>query len=184
MLAMQYTIQLPQDFPTETIVKRVEERSKLFRVVDGMVHKSFLYNEEEKIYAPFYVWQTTAAAQEFLFNDLFRGVIDSFSRPRVRQWNVSQWVQGAFQGTPGFARIEADPIDGHEDLQALQARERQQQKLLSEQNPNLYLHVVALDPDRWEWVRYSVWKDEASATETHADCVTTYQVLHCSGERG
>ena len=53
-----------------------------------------------------------------------------------------------------------------------------QQQLL--ENPALYMHLVALDADRWEVMRYSLWKDEASANEPNGDCVQTYGVLHVS----
>ena len=179
MQAMQYTIQLPSDYSTDIIVNRVQKRSQLFDDLPGMAHKSFLYNEDEKLYAPFYVWKDEEASRAFLLNDLFKGVIDSFSRPRVRQWHVLEMRYGHFHGAPTFAMREADPIHPQEDLQAMMLREKRQQEALLG-NEHLYLHVVALDPDRWELVRYSVWKDRASASEPYSDCVTDYEVMHVS----
>lgn len=177
MLAMQYTIQLPVDYDMTAIEERVEERKPLFDKVPGLVHKSYLANFDDKIYAPFYIWNDIARLRDFLLDDLFHGVTTSFSRPRVRTWTVLNQQRGAFEGVPLHAVREADPIPHEEPLEALFEREKAEQRKLLE-NPNLYLTVLGLDAERWEVLRYQLWKDEQSAAAPHGDIVQPYRVLH------
>lgn len=179
MLAMQYTIRLPHGYDMSLIRARVEERSQLFEKLPGLAHKSYLVNDEDRIYAPFYIWEDMREARQFMLNDLFRGVIQAFNRPRVRNWTVLDRVHGNRHITPTFAVQEADSIPSEESLDALVTREiKAQSKLL--ENENLYFHIIALDPDRWELMRFSLWKDQRSATPQAADVVQHYEVLHVS----
>lgn len=177
MLAMQYTIQLPVDYDMKAIEARVEERKPLFDKVPGLVHKSYLANFDDKIYAPFYIWNDITRLRDFLMDDLFHGVTTSFSRPRVRSWTVLNQQRGQFDGTPLYGVRESDPISHDEPLEALFEREKAEQQQLLE-NPNLYLSVLGLDADRWEVLRYQLWKDEQSAVAPHGDTVQPYRVLH------
>lgn len=176
---MQYTIQLPSDFDEEQVRKRVTERSKIFDGLDGLMHKSFLFNSNDHIYAPFYIWNSVEAAKSFLLNDLFSGVIDTFNRPRVRSWSVISTAYGNKNTTPKFAIREADLISPNANLSKMAELEKQQQQELSS-NPNLYFQAVALDADRWEIIRYSLWESEQVAVHSGADMVQTYEVLHVS----
>lgn len=179
MLAMQYSIHLPQDFDAAAIHARVAQRAVLFDTLPGMVHKSFLFNEEEHLYAPFYIWQDSERARQFLIDDLFKGVVESFSRPRVRSWLMMTHAYGNMSQTPTYCLREADSIPVHDNLQALVEQEIEEQKAL-QANAALYMHAVAIDPDRWELIRYSLWKDRESAVRPTADVFQEYSVLHVS----
>lgn len=179
MLAMQYSIPLPADFDAERIRERVHSRRALFDDHAGLVHKSFIYSEQDHLYAPFYVWRDVGEARNFLLDDLFKGVTAAFSRHRVRSWFVLDRALGNKAVQPGFARREIDAIAAEEPLPALREREQAAQaKLLA--NPDLYMYLVALDADRWEVMRYSLWKNAASAPPAQSDCVQEYSVLHVS----
>jgi len=179
MLAMQYSIQLPLNYDVAKIRERVGSRSKLFDDHAGLVHKSFLYNDHDKLYAPFYVWKDVIEAQKFLLDDLFKGVIDTFSRHRVRSWFVIHMNYGNRKLKPAFALREVDIIAAEEKLPVfLQHEKEEQDKLLK--NPNLYMQLVALDADRWEVLRFSLWKDKVSAEKPHSDSFLEYEVLHVS----
>ena len=177
MLAMQYTIQLPVDYDMKAIEARVEERKPLFGKVPGLVHKSYLANFDDKLYAPFYIWDDITKLRDFLMDDLFHGVTTSFNRPRVRSWTVLNHLRGPFDGMPAYATREADPIPLNEPLEALFEREKAYQEVLLK-NPALYLTVLGLDADRWEVLRYHVWKDIPSASSPHGDVIQPYRVLH------
>lgn len=179
MFAMQYTIQLPADYDESLVSQRVEKRSAQFDKLPGLYHKSFLYDPEDKLYAPFYLWENDAAGRTFLLNDLFRGVIDTFSRPRVRTWSVLATAYGNPELTATHAVREADLIPSEQDLQAMLKREKDHIAHLK-QNPNLYFIAVALDADRWELIRYYLWKDQVSQACIGADCTQSYDVLHVS----
>jgi heme-degrading monooxygenase HmoA len=180
MLAMQYSIELPIGYDTGLIRSRVEGRARLFKGLPGLVHKSYLLSDTDKIYAPFYIWSDMAEARRFLFDDLFRGVTKTFRRPRVRTWMVLDSVYGNKDFTPSFAIRETDRIAPEDDLEERFLQEKREQ---DEQagNEHLHFHAVALDAERWELVRYSLWRDEAHAVMPAADCIQTYEVLHYQG---
>jgi len=179
MLAMQYSIQLPENFDADAIRSRVNGRKILFDDHEGLVHKSFLYNEADKIYAPFYIWKNVSEAKDFLLDDLFKGVVETFSRHRVRNWFVMHMAYGNHQLKPSYAQREVDIIPAEEPLDAYLKRDKAMQDKLTK-DPNLYMHVVALDADRWEILHFSLWKDKASAAKPASDAYLTYEVLHVS----
>lgn len=180
MLAMQYSIQLPVGQDTTFVRERVKERTKLFHGLAGMKHKSYLLSEEDCLYAPFYIWSDVAEARKFLFDDLFRGVVKTFRRPRVRTWMVLDAMYGGFKDQPKFAMREADMIPPEENLEALFKQEKAAQEALKG-DKNLHFHAIALDAERWELLRYSLWSDQASAPKPESDCVQTYEVLNSQG---
>ncbi|MDX2072842.1 MAG: DUF4865 family protein [Alphaproteobacteria bacterium] len=177
LLAMQYTIPLPPGYDEAKIHERVALRSRLFDGHAGLVHKSFLYNDKEKLYAPFYLWKDVVEARDFLMDDLFKGVIEAFSRHRVRSWFVLQMGHGNRTLTPTYARRETDIIAPEERLDHYVAKEKTAQEALLS-NPNLYMHTIAIDADRWEIIRFSLWKDKESATKPESDAHLEFSVLH------
>ncbi len=183
MLAMQYSIQLPVNYDVALIRERVSNRSKLFDDHAGLVHKSFLYNEKDKLYAPFYVWRDVMEAQKFLLHDLFKGVVETFSRCRVRSWFVLHMAYGNRALKPGFALREIDSIAPEEKMDKFLQKEKDAQAEMLKDS-NLYMHLVAFDSDRWEVVRFSLWKDEASAPKSFSDSYIPYEVLHVSEPKG
>lgn len=179
MLAMQYSISLPRGYDEAKIRERVNVRSRLFDGHSGLLHKSFLYNDEEKLYAPFYLWKDVVEARDFLLDDLFKGVIEAFSRHRVRSWFVVQVGHGNRDIQPTYALREIDVIAPEERLDRyLDAEKAAQEALLT--NPNLYMHVIAMDADRWEILHFTLWKDKASAEKPKSDSHLAYEVLHVS----
>lgn len=179
MLAMQYSIQLPANYDAEAIKTRVNARKQLFDDHEGLVHKSFLYNDADKIYAPFYIWKNVAEAKNFLLDDLFKGVVETFSRHRVRDWFIMHMAYGNRTLKPAYAQREVDIIPAEEPLDSYLKRDKELQDTLAK-DPNLYMHVVALDADRWEIMHFSLWKDQASAQKPVSDAYQTYEVLHVS----
>lgn len=179
MLAMQYSIPLPVDYDAARIRERVQARRALFDDHPGLLHKSFIYSEKDHIYAPFYIWKETGGAERFLLDDLFKGVTDAFSRHRVRSWIVLSMAYGNRAIRPAHARREIDTIPPEDSLKGFAARERcLQSELLAHEA--LYMHVVALDADRWEVMRYSLWAGEEAVPKSRSDCQQEYGVLHVS----
>ncbi len=179
MLAMQYSIPLPGNYDAAQIRARVGARCKLFDAHAGLAHKSFLYNDADKLYAPFYVWKDVIEAQKFLLDDLFKGVIDTFSRHRVRSWYAVHMAYGNRDLLPLYAVREIDAIAPEEKLDVFLANEKTRQTSLLK-NPDLYMHLVALDADRWEILRFSLWRDKQSASTPSSDVFQDYEVLHVS----
>lgn len=179
MLAMQYSIQLPENYELERIHQRVSERSKLFDALPGLAHKSYLLDGQDMVYAPFYIWSDVEEAQKFLFDDLFTGVIKAFSRPRVRSWFTLLKDYGNTAVKPAFCLKETDVIAPEEKLENIIASERKDHEAKLT-NPALYFRCIAFDSDRWEIIRYSLWEDKKSAPKPVSDCVQEYEVLHVS----
>lgn len=180
MIAMQYTIRLSDDYGAQKIRARVQARYGLFDKMEGLAHKSYLFSRADRLYAPFYIWRSHQAAREFLLSDVFQDVSDTFSRPRVRMWQVFAYDVFDPGLTPTFAIREVDAVPAEQRLAVMAENERQAHGALKN-CPGLHSHAVALDADRWELVRYSLWRDEAAARDKpKADVVQTYEVLHLS----
>lgn len=183
MLAMQYSIRLTATDDVQKIRDRVQDRGKLYDPLDGLVMKSFLLNEAEMNYAPFYVWKTEDDWRHFVFSELFADIRRTFGRPRVRTWFVLHFSHGDPTVKPGLAKREVDAVAEEEIMTDLLAREGDRH-LKALDDEGLHSHVVALDADRWELVRYSLWRDrdalDAARRDGESDCVNTYEVLHLS----
>ena len=183
MMAMQYSVRLPEDFNAAKVQARVAERSGLFDNLPGLLHKSFLFDMRNRIYAPFYIWQDPDAARRFFLDErMFESVVVSFGRPRVHRWMVLDFDHGVTKTPPDFARCEIDKVEGGASLRSLIDREGvRHREMLT--RPGLFAHLFALDADRWELVRYSLWQNAAAAAASDADCIQEYQVLHVSEPR-
>lgn len=180
MLAMQYSIPLPENLDASHVRERVNKRRGLFDGHKGLVHKSFVYCPKDHIYAPFYLWKDVTEAERFLMDDLYQGVIESFGRHRVRSWLVMGAVFGDKSTNPAFARREMDSVSPNASLKAVGNSEKAFQQEILSQHKSLYMHITALDADRWEIMRFSLWQDRATCPESKSDCVQTYDVLHVS----
>lgn len=184
MLAMQYSVRLPKEFDADKVSERVSLRGPMFEGYPGLSHKFYLYDREEHVYAPFYIWENGQAAQNFLMNNLFGDVVQDFGRPRVRSWQILEFGYGPSQDDPEYMVSAVDKVCEKRALKALQAREAEVHQVALE-TPGLFAHIVLLDPDRWEISRVSLWSKKQDAVMTAADCVYEYDVLeenrHLSG---
>lgn len=192
MIAMQYTIRLASDFDRSRIRDRVKARAPLFAELEGLVHKSYLFNPDEGLYAPFYIWAGEEPAFRYLTGPLFQDLVDTFGRPRVRSWTVLDFSERSktglrneparcldplcMSGDISHAMKEVDIIPPEERLESLVARERADHKLAME-HKGIGLHMVAFDPDRWELIRYSTWAGVPPEGTSRADLVESYKIL-------
>jgi heme-degrading monooxygenase HmoA len=184
MIAMQYSISLSDDFGTQKIRARVQARYSLFDKMPGLAHKSYLFNASDRLYAPFYIWRSHDAAREFLLSEIFQDVSDTFRRPRVRMWSVLSYDVWDSSMMPTFAVREVDAVSAEQRLAGIAQIEQRAHEALRGK-PGLHSHAVALDADRWELVRFSLWRNEAAARHNlTADTVQTYDVLHLSTPPG
>jgi len=96
MIAMQYKITLPADYPMDTIKERITSKGHLLNEFPGLVFKAFLYSEKSaqnyenpiNSYAPFYVWKDHQSMIAFLKCDGFKALCEQFARPQVDVWFV------------------------------------------------------------------------------------------------
>ncbi|MER7756148.1 DUF4865 family protein [Kitasatospora sp. NPDC097643] len=181
MHAMQYEITLPADYDMGIIHKRVAEKSHLLDAYPGLGLKAYLVRERGRDgsqvnqYAPFYLWRTAEGMNSFLWSPGFRGVSTAFGRPAVRHWLGAGLAHGADAGTPTSAIREtvrlpetADPAEAVEQALAELAPDAAR--------PGLHTAAVAVDPSRWELLRFALWSGPAPDDVPG----TRYQVLHLS----
>jgi hypothetical protein len=108
MIAMQYQIILPGDYPMEKIETRIRENGHLLDDYPGLLFKAYLYAEknyaeknsaeksaveyqsEINSYAPFYLWKDVTAMTGFLQSEGFQALCGQFGRPIVRTWLPTQ----------------------------------------------------------------------------------------------
>lgn len=179
MIAMQYTIRLAGDFSADQVRDRVENRRCLFDDLPGLFHKSFLYNEGEGLYAPFYVWEGDEPARAFLTGGLFQGLVEMFGRPRVRCWTVLAFSEARGVDIPQVAIKEVDSIAAETKLADL-VHDEQERHAIASKTSGVGCHLVGIDPDRWELMRYSTWDAPAAPPSCDADMKEEYNILHLS----
>ncbi|GAA2134857.1 DUF4865 family protein [Kitasatospora kazusensis] len=183
MQAMQYEITLPADYDMRIIRHRVATRGHLLDDFPGLGFKAYLIREHGTAgspvnqYAPFYLWRTAEGMADFLQGPGFAGLSADFGRPQVRHWLGTGHHPGpdgdSARGlTPRTATRRTEALPEGADPAAATAR------ALAELagRPGLHSAAVALDPDRWELLRFALWHD--TAPDDHRD--TRYEVLHLS----
>lgn len=181
MHLMQYEVALPADYDMGIIRHRVATRGHLLDDAPGLGIKAYCIRERGAAgsnvneYAPFYVWARPDAMTSFLFGPGFRGLCDSFGRPRVKNWVGIGFHPGATIGrAPIAASRQVTPISPDEILAETVERALATSTALQGE-PGLHSTTLAINPDRWELVRFSLWNDESSNRPG-----TCYRVLHLS----
>jgi hypothetical protein len=182
MYAMQYELTLPADYDMEIIRKRVRDRGARTDGFPGLGVKAYLIRERGvsgspvNQYAPFYVWREISGMGTFLWGGgAFTGIVDDFGRPPVRHWTGVDYQSGPTNDTTPVAatrRIEpiapgVDPTDP--------VRVAQQQLAERAGQAGVHSTALAVDPQRWELVHFTLW------TETPPESPDDrYEVLHTS----
>jgi Domain of unknown function (DUF4865) len=186
MLAKQYIIKLPADYDMEIIRRRVRDRGSAFDAFGGLLFKAFLITDRARgatanRYAPFYLWHDTTGTNEFLFGDGFAALQQSFGRPLIEHWTPLE-VRMADAGTdlqPRSATREDISIHDDDALPAVRDRERDWLERCASDTSRLYAATVALDPYRWQTVRFALWHAPLGELQPHAHA-TSYEALHVS----
>ncbi|MBO1420407.1 DUF4865 family protein, partial [Streptomyces sp. FH025] len=193
MHAMQYEITLPADYDPGIIRKRVAERGHLLDTHPGLGLKAYLVRERGQDgspvnqYAPFYLWRTAEGMNAFLWGPGFRGLSADFGRPAVRHWLGAGLSRGA--GAQGVRTDDARTGDTRAEPPTTATRETVRlpegtdpaeavERALAElpTHPDLHTAAVAVDPSRWELLRFALWHGPAPEDVPG----TRYRVLHLS----
>ncbi len=175
MLAMQLNLRLGACGDETNAYARVVDCARRVNPRRDLVHAACLVDDDEHVCAPLYIWRTGGAMRCFLLGGPFSEVVDEFGRPRVRTWSVLEFDPGDTSVAPRYAVSEIDAVDPERSLWSTAQREKERHRdILC--RPGIFAHTTALDPDRWEIVRFSLWHDELCAAPPDADCVHTYRV--------
>ncbi|MEU3560061.1 MULTISPECIES: DUF4865 family protein [unclassified Kitasatospora] len=203
MHAMQYEITLPADYDMGVIRKRVADKGRLLDAHPGLGLKAYLVRERGRQgspvnqYAPFYLWRTVEGMNGFLWGPGFRGLSADFGRPAVRHWLGA----GLTHGAPGTSAASASASEAASPTEAASSPEgaagppttatRETVRLPESADPAeaveraladlpthpaLHTAAVAVDPSRWELLRFALWHGPAPEDEPGV----RYQVLHLS----
>jgi hypothetical protein len=179
--AMQYALTLPADYDMDVIRHRVATRGHLLDDWDGLGFKTYLVRERGVFgspvnqYAPFYLWNTVAGMNSFLWGGPFQRIVDDFGRPSVRQWTGLAYEEGGAAGSAvrvAVLRRQQVP-DGGPVSEVVAEAEREAGRLAGEDGA--VLAAAAVDPSRWELVHFSLWAHDTPRTEGEV-----YEVLHMS----
>ena len=184
MIAKQYTLPLPADYDMGIIRHRVATRGAAFDDFPGLLLKAFLIREKGKhgglghAYAPFYVWRDTDGLWDFVAGPGFRGIVDDFGRPSIRHWIAMDVAMrtGVDRTRVRAARLEESGIDVGTDLADLRRDETVANRAALD-DPSVVARVVAIDPDAWRLVRFTLW---ACMQDALPDAEGSFEVLHLS----
>jgi hypothetical protein len=181
MYAMQYEVALPADYDMGIIRRRVETKGAATDGFEGLAVKAYLVQDRANgamvnQYAPFYLWNSSAAMGRFLFGGgFFSGICESFGRPIVRQWTGAEALAGPDVDQPAVAATkhtwslepDVDPA-----LPVAEALESLRERVAI---AGVHSSAIAVDPTRWEIVQFTLWSGEPGIVTG-----TRYQVLHLS----
>jgi hypothetical protein len=165
MQAMQYEITLPADYDMGIIHRRVAEKGHLTDAFEGLALKAYLVRERGVAgspvneYAPFYLWNTTAGMNAFLWGPGFHGLSQDFGRPVVRSWLGLAYQRGPeFGTTPTAAVRQVLPVPA--DADPAELIERLLTALPTKADrPGVHSIAVAVDTTRWELVTLTLGAD-------------------------
>jgi hypothetical protein len=181
MHAMQYEITLPADYDMRIIRERVATRGPTLDGFPGLGLKAYLIRERGvesspvNQYAPFYLWESPAGMNRFLWGGGgFHGIVSDFGRPAVRHWTGAALEHGPDRGSvPRAATRRTEPFPAEED--PAETVERALGDLRS-RTPGVHSTALAVDPHLWELVHFTLWaRDPAPGTPG-----VRYEVLHLS----
>ncbi|MFD5340399.1 DUF4865 family protein [Streptomyces hawaiiensis] len=179
MHAMQYELTLPAGYDMGIIRDRVARRGHLLDDWDGLGLKAYLIRERGlrgspvNQYAPFYLWNTVAGMNAFLWGGGFQGVGDDFGRPSARQWTGLAYEEG--KGSHArFALRRRQPVpDGGLLADAVEAAVDEARRLAVADGA--LLAAAAVDTGRWELVHFSLWEQDPPQAGGEV-----FEVLHLS----
>ncbi|TWT04002.1 DUF4865 family protein [Reyranella sp. CPCC 100927] len=185
MIAMQYSFVLPADYDMSIIERRVAEKGHLLDDFPDLRFKAYLFASRRKgqlqsvenLYAPFYVWNSTAGMNAFLCGPGFVGVTQSFGWPVVRTWSVWQAQLSPEIHRAVFATREVAPIAPHAALADLRRRESDD-AVADVERDGVLGSVTAFEPATWTRVRLRLWGEVRAVAAR--DGLQAYDIGHMS----
>ncbi|MGW7541837.1 DUF4865 family protein [Streptomyces sp. NPDC054770] len=181
MHAMQYEFTLPANYDMGIVRARVARVRHLLDGWDGLGVKTYLMRERGfhgspvNQYGPFYLWNTVAGMNRFLWGGAFQRPVDDFGRPRIRQWTGLAFEEGTGTGSPAVLAVRSrQPVPDGVELAAFMAGAADETGRLAAED-GAVLAASAVDTDAWELVHFSLWAHHTPKAEGDV-----FQVLHLS----
>lgn len=185
MLAMQYSFVLPADYDMSIIERRIAEKGHLLDDFPDLRFKAYLFANRrqghlqtaENLYAPFYLWNSSAGMNAFLCGPGFVGVTQSFGWPAVRTWSVWQAQLSPEIHRAVFATREISATAPYASLEDLRKRESDE-AIADVERDGALGSIVAFEPTTWTRVRLRLWADVQAVTPR--DGMQAYDIGHMS----
>jgi hypothetical protein len=185
MIAMQYSFVLPSDYDMTIINRRIAEKGNRTDNFPNLKFKAYLRankspkNSHENLYAPFYLWSSAAAMNEFICGrDIgIIGLSQSFGWPTIRTWSVWQAPMSADVSRAVFATREILAIAPHAALDELRKRDSED-AIDDVERRGALASVAAYEPTTWTRVRLRLWG--APQELPNRDGLQAYDVGHMS----
>ncbi|GAB7126001.1 DUF4865 family protein [Silvimonas sp. JCM 19000] len=179
MLAMQYRFTLPADYDMSIIEQRIRAKGPLLDDFDGLILKAWLSSRRddhalpasENSYAPFYLWQDSAAMLRFVSGAGFKALTRDFGWPVIQTWAViGHWFAPDVHAA-GVAERCLSPIAPYTDLAELHAPPAAAAGLLG--------WINGFDPMTWQQVKFTLWRSAVHASDG-ANHAPRWRVGHLS----
>jgi Domain of unknown function (DUF4865) len=160
MVVKQYLHRLPADYDIGRIRARAAERGPMWDAVPGLALKAFIVQERgqhgavRNAYSSLYLWHRVDAILDFIFDDRFRSVIDTFGRPTIKSW-LPLDVRRGTANRPTFVTCEHEDIPRHASLAGLRKTEIDRNRETANQ-PATHASIVALDLAAWQLARFTL----------------------------
>ncbi|OWT80186.1 MULTISPECIES: DUF4865 family protein [unclassified Achromobacter] len=178
MLIAHYTHRLPADYDLGIIRRRAAERGTLWDATPRLYFKGFLLREAGQLgaishsYSSLYLWQDDQGLRDFLLENRYKTVTDSFGRANIDTRIVLDARRGTGQQARYVQKEEVDiPLD--QDLGAAYALEVARNRAVAAEN-GVIAATVGVDTAAWRITRVVV----REANERAAKDAVTYEVLH------
>lgn len=164
MIAMQYSLVLPADYDMAIIDRRIAARGHATDGLPGLGFKAYLHARRgsdpatpDNLYAPFYLWHTTAGMNDFLCGPGFAALTQSFGWPAVSTWSVWHAETKPEVAAARHALRDTVAIAPHADLAALRRAEAERSRDMFT-HPEVLAGVAGFDPGQWQLVRFQLWR--------------------------
>ncbi|ALM82929.1 DUF4865 family protein [Bordetella sp. N] len=178
MLIAHYTHRLPADYDLDIIRRRAKERGKLWDATPRLYFKGFLFREAGQLgaishsYSSLYLWQDDQGLRDFLLENRYKTVTDSFGRANIDTRIVLDARRGAAKEANYLQKEEVDiPLD--QDLAEAYALELERNRAVAAQR-GVVAATVGVDTTAWRFTRVVL----REANEGAAKDAVSYEVLH------
>ena len=83
-------INFTADTTPEQFDNLVKADAPVFAEIDGLIHKNFVFNHEEKTYGGVYMFESKATLKDYMAGDIFKSVVENpeWSNHLVRHYEV------------------------------------------------------------------------------------------------
>ncbi|OCG23482.1 DUF4865 domain-containing protein [Gilliamella sp. wkB108] len=172
MQAMQYKINLPADYDMQIIKNRIKQNGYKTDRFEDLLFKAYLISEKDNdnlanSYCPLYVWRQTTGMTKFIFDGYFDNIIDSFGWQNINIGVTSNVELSESFSQSRYVLAQEVNIPTQVPLKDFCFK--------NVQYPDELANVVIYNPDKWQYVTFTFFKERPTTTKHNL-----YTVLHLS----